>query len=284
MDTSMQLVTKGSALRELMLGDGQYAGRRVLVPTMGALHRGHLALVKHAREVAGPDGVVAVSIFVNPIQFDREDDLDAYPRPLETDLMQCQAAGVDVVFVPDVREMYAPDRSTLVTENFLSRSLCGAARPGHFDGVCTVVLKLFMLSACHAAVFGEKDFQQLAIIRRMVRDLDLPVEIVESPTVRESDGLALSSRNVRLSASQREEAPILYRALSEAAKFSNADEIIAHARKLLGESAHLKIDYLSLVDAETLQPVNDLRQPSILAAAVFYGEVRLIDHVRIFPI
>lgn len=284
MDTSMQLVTKGSALRELMLGDGQYAGRRVLVPTMGALHRGHLALVKHAREVAGPDGVVAVSIFVNPIQFDREDDLDAYPRPLETDLMQCQAAGVDVVFVPDVREMYAPDRSTLVTENFLSRSLCGAARPGHFDGVCTVVLKLFMLSACHAAVFGEKDFQQLAIIRRMVRDLDLPVEIVESPTVRESDGLALSSRNVRLSASQREEAPILYRALSEAAKFSNADEIIAHARKLLGESAHLKIDYLSLVDAETLQPVNDLKQPSILAAAVFYGEVRLIDHVRIFPI
>lgn len=284
MDISMQLVTKGSALRELMLGDGQYAGRRVLVPTMGALHRGHLALVKHAREVAGPDGVVAVSIFVNPIQFDREDDLDAYPRPLETDLMQCQAAGVDVVFVPDVREMYAPDRSTLVTENFLSRSLCGAARPGHFDGVCTVVLKLFMLSACHAAVFGEKDFQQLAIIRRMVRDLDLPVEIVESPTVRESDGLALSSRNVRLSASQREEAPILYRALSEAAKFSNADEIIAHARKLLGESAHLKIDYLSLVDAETLQPVNDLKQPSILAAAVFYGEVRLIDHVRIFPI
>lgn len=284
MDTSMQLVTKGSALRELMLGDGQYAGRRVLVPTMGALHRGHLALVKHAREVAGPDGVVAVSIFVNPIQFDREDDLDAYPRPLETDLMQCQAAGVDVVFVPDVREMYAPDRSTLVTENFLSRSLCGAARPGHFDGVCTVVLKLFMLSACHAAVFGEKDFQQLAIIRRMVRDLDLPVEIVESPTVRESDGLALSSRNVRLSASQREEAPILYRALSEAAKFSNADEIIAHARKRLGESAHLKIDYLSLVDAETLQPVNDHKQPSILAAAVFYGEVRLIDHVRIFPI
>ena len=284
MDTFMQLVTKGSALRELMLGDGQYAGRRVLVPTMGALHRGHLALVKHAREVAGPDGVVAVSIFVNPIQFDREDDLDAYPRPLETDLMQCQAAGVDVVFVPDVREMYAPDRSTLVTENFLSRSLCGAARPGHFDGVCTVVLKLFMLSACHAAVFGEKDFQQLAIIRRMVRDLDLPVEIVESPTVRESDGLALSSRNVRLSASQREEAPILYRALSEAAKFSNANEIIAHARKLLGESAHLKIDYLSLVDAETLQPVNDLKQPSILAAAVLYGEVRLIDHVRIFPI
>ena len=283
MGKGMQVVTTGSALREILLGDEQYAGRRVLVPTMGALHRGHLALVKHAREVAGPDGVVVVSIFVNPIQFDREDDLEAYPRPLETDLMQCQAAGIDVVFVPDVREMYAQDRSTLVTENSLSRSLCGAARPGHFDGVCTVVLKLFMLSACHAAVFGEKDFQQLAIIKRMVRDLDVPVEVIESPTVRESDGLALSSRNVRLSATHREDAPCIFRALNEAAKLHNADGIIRHARKLLGESEHLKIDYLTLVDAETLQPVNDLKRPSILAAAVFYDDVRLIDHVRISP-
>ncbi|MCX6847206.1 MAG: pantoate--beta-alanine ligase, partial [Verrucomicrobia bacterium] len=230
-----------------------------------------------------PDGVVVVSIFVNPIQFDREDDLEAYPRPLETDLMQCQAAGVDVVFVPDVREMYAQDRSTLVTENSLSRSLCGAARPGHFDGVCTVVLKLFMLSACHAAVFGEKDFQQLAIIKRMVRDLDVPVEVIESPTVRESDGLALSSRNVRLSATHREDAPCIFRALNEAAKLHYADGIIRHARKLLGESEHLKIDYLTLVDAETLHAVNDLKRPSILAAAVFYDDVRLIDHVRISP-
>ena len=281
MGKGMQVVTTGSALREILLGDEQYAGRRVLVPTMGALHRGHLALVKHAREVAGPDGVVVVSIFVNPIQFDREDDLEAYPRPLETDLMQCQAAGIDVVFVPDVREMYAQDRSTLVTENSLSRSLCGAARPGHFDGVCTVVLKLFMLSACHAAVFGEKDFQQLAIIKRMVRDLDVPVEVIESPTIRESDGLALSSRNVRLSATHREDAPCIFRALNEAAKLHNADGIIRHATKRLGESEHLKIDYLTLVDAETLQPVNDLKRPSILAAAVFYDDVRLIDHVRI---
>jgi pantoate--beta-alanine ligase len=283
MGKPMQLATTGSALREILLGDEQYAGRRVLVPTMGALHRGHLALMKHAREVAGPNGVVVVSIFVNPIQFDREDDLEDYPRPLETDLMQCQAAGVDVVFVPDVREMYAHDRSTLVTENSLSRSLCGASRPGHFDGVCTVVLKLFMLSACHAAVFGEKDFQQLSIIRRMVRDLDVPVEIVESPTIRESDGLALSSRNVRLSATHREDAPCIFRALSEASKLHNADGVIRHARKLLGESEHLKVDYLTLVDAETLQPVNDLKRPSILAAAVFYDDVRLIDHVRISP-
>lgn len=283
MGKAMQLATTGSELRRILLGDDQYAGRRVLVPTMGALHRGHLALIKHAREVAGPDGVVVVSIFVNPIQFDREDDLEAYPRPLETDLMQCQAAGVDVVFVPDVREMYAHDRSTLVTENSLSRSLCGASRPGHFDGVCTVVLKLFMLSACHAAVFGEKDFQQLAIIRRMVRDLDVPVEIIESPTVRESDGLALSSRNVRLSATHREDAPQIFRALSEATKFHSADKILHHASKRLGESEHLKIDYLTLVDAETLQPVNHLKRPSILAAAVFYDDVRLIDHVRISP-
>ncbi len=283
MGKGMQVVTTGSALRGILLGDEQYAGRRVLVPTMGALHRGHLALMKHARQEAGPDGVVVVSIFVNPIQFDREDDLEAYPRPLETDLMQCQAAGVDVVFVPDVREMYDHDRSTLVTENSLSRSLCGAARPGHFDGVCTVVLKLFMLSACHAAVFGEKDFQQLAIIRRMVRDLDVPVAIIESPTIRESDGLALSSRNARLSATHREDAPCIFRALNEAAKFHNADEIIRHAMKWLGESEHLKIDYLTLVDAETLQPVSDLKRPSILAAAVFYDDVRLIDHVRISP-
>lgn len=279
----MQVVTTASALRGILLNDDQYAGRRVLVPTMGALHRGHLALVKHARQEAGPDGVVVVSIFVNPIQFDREDDLEAYPRPLETDLMQCQAAGVDVVFVPDAREVYAPDRSTLVTENSLSRSLCGASRPGHFDGVCTVVLKLFMISACHAAVFGEKDFQQLAIIRRMVRDLDVPVAIIESPTVRESDGLALSSRNVRLSATHREDATILFRALSEAAKLHHADAIIRHARNLLGASGHLKIDYLTLVDAATLQPINELKRPAILAVAVFYDDVRLIDHVRISP-
>ena len=181
MGKPMQLATTGSALREILLGDEQYAGRRVLVPTMGALHRGHLALVKHAREVAGPNGVVVVSIFVNPIQFDREDDLEDYPRPLETDLMQCQAAGVDVVFVPDVREMYAHDRSTLVTENSLSRSLCGASRPGHFDGVCTVVAKLFNLVQPTLAVFGKKDYQQLKVVTRMAKDLEEKAEIQQEP-------------------------------------------------------------------------------------------------------
>jgi pantoate--beta-alanine ligase len=253
----------------------------VLVPTMGALHHGHLELVKRAREAAGPDGTVIVSVFVNPIQFDRPADLEAYPRPLESDLEKCLATGVDVVFLPETATMYFPDRSVTVTESLLSSGLCGAARPGHFDGVCTVVLKLFLLSGCHAAVFGEKDFQQLAIIRRMVRDLDVPVEILECPTVRESDGLAMSSRNVRLNAHQRADAPRIQRALAAAAKLPSANKILDSARAEIEASPLARIDYLELVDAETLQPVPDLKHPAILAAAVFYGDVRLIDHVRI---
>ena len=156
----------------------------VLVPTMGALHAGHLALVRRAREIAGAGGTVAVSIFVNPIQFDRPGDLAAYPQPLEEDLAQCRAAGVDLAFTPAAGSMYFPDRSITVTEDLLSRHLCGAARPGHFDGVCTVVLKLFHLFQPEAAVFGEKDVQQLAILRRMVRALDVPVDILGHPTGR----------------------------------------------------------------------------------------------------
>lgn len=275
----MKLATTGKDLREAMLDYAGLTGRRVLVPTMGALHHGHLELVRLAREAVGADGTVVVSIFVNPIQFDQAADLEAYPRPLEADLIKCQAAGVDVVFVPDADAMYYPDRSVTVTETLLSRSLCGASRPGHFDGVCTVVLKLFLLSGCHAAMFGEKDFQQLAIIRRMVRDLDVPVEILECPTIRESDGLAMSSRNSRLTAKQRADAPRIHRALTEAAKLRDVDEILSSARADISESPLARIDYISLVDAETLQPVSKLKRPAVLAAAVFYGEVRLIDHV-----
>jgi pantoate--beta-alanine ligase len=276
----MNVARTGRELRETLL---EYAGldkRRVLVPTMGALHHGHLELVKLARRMAGPDGTVIVSIFVNPIQFDRADDLESYPRPLESDLEKCMAAGVDVVFLPDAAAMYFPDRSVAVTESLLSSGLCGAARPGHFDGVCTVVLKLFLLSGCHAAVFGEKDFQQLAVIRRMVRDLDVPVEIAGCPTVREADGLAMSSRNTRLSARQREDAPRIHRALAAAAALRDVPQILAAARAEIEASPLARVDYLSLVDAETLQPVSDLKRPAILATAVFYGEVRLIDHVR----
>lgn len=276
----MKVVSTGVELRETLRPLG---GKRVLVPTMGALHQGHLELVKRAREAAGPGGVVVVSIFVNPIQFDRATDLAAYPRPMEDDLAKCEAAGVDVVFAPDVGSMYFPDRSVTVTESLLSGGLCGAARPGHFDGVCTVVLKLFLLSDCDAAVFGEKDFQQLAIIRRMVRDLDVPVEILECPTVREPDGLAMSSRNARLTAGQRADAPRIHRALSAARMLSNVDEILQAARTGIEASPLARIDYLSLVDAENLQAAGDLKRPAILATAVFYGDVRLIDHVAVQP-
>lgn len=277
----MKVVATGGELRAALLEYAGLQGRRVLVPTMGALHHGHLELVRMARAAAGPDGTVVVSIFVNPIQFDRESDLETYPRPMESDLAKCQAAGVDLVFAPDVGSMYFADRSVAVTESLLSRGLCGAARPGHFDGVCTVVLKLFMQSACQVAVFGEKDFQQLAIIRRMVRDLDVPVEILECPTVRESDGLAMSSRNVRLSAKQRADAPRIHHALTAAAKLGDVSKILAAARKEIADSPLARIDYLFLVDAETLQPVTSLARPAVLATAVFYGDVRLIDHVAV---
>ncbi len=260
----------------------------VLVPTMGALHPGHLALVHRAREIAGPSGSVAVSIFVNPIQFDRPDDLAAYPKPLEEDLEKCRAAGVDLVFAPEPGSMYFPDRSITVTESRLSARLCGAARPGHFDGVCTVVLKLFNLFQPDAAVFGEKDVQQLAIIRRMVRDLDVPVEIAGHPTVREPDGLAMSSRNVRLTTEHRADAPRIRRALEGARSLlqygeRSAAPFLGAARKHLEESPFLRIDYLELVDAETLEPIGRIQRPAVLATAVFYGDVRLIDHVTLLP-
>lgn len=274
----MKVAATSKELRGAMRGT---TGRRVLVPTMGALHAGHLELVRRAREVAGDGGTVVVSIFVNPIQFDRAGDLAAYPRPLAEDLDKCRDAGVDVVFTPEAEAMYFSDRSVTVTESLLSRGLCGATRPGHFDGVCTVVLKLFLLSGCDVAVFGEKDFQQLAVIRRMVRDLDVPVEILECPTVRESDGLAMSSRNVRLNLHQRADAPRIHRALTAAAKLGNADDILTAARAEIGASPLARIDYLSLVDAETLQPVTQLHKPAVLATAVFYGDVRLIDHVTV---
>lgn len=279
----MRVVEAAADLRGVLNDYAGTAGRRILVPTMGALHRGHMELVRQAREAAGAEGTVIVSIFVNPIQFDRASDLAHYPRPVEDDLVKCQAAGVDVVFMPPVDAMYHPDRSVMVTECALSRFLCGAARSGHFDGVCTVVLKLFLLTGCDAAVFGEKDFQQLAIIRRMVRDLDVPVEIIACPTVRENDGLAMSSRNVRLHPAQRHDAPRIHQSLTAAARLDTVPEILSSARAGIEGSGLARIDYLALVDAETLQPVDTLARPAVLATAVFYDDVRLIDHVAIPP-
>lgn len=259
-----------------------------LVPTMGALHRGHLALMQSARATVGPQGCVAVSIFVNPTQFERADDLANYPRTLEADLDACRQAGVDLVFAPSAAEMYAPDHSVTVVENRLSQLLCGASRPGHFAGVCTVVLKLLLLVRADSAIFGQKDFQQLAIIRRMVRDLNLPTRIIAHPTVRDDDGLALSSRNARLSAEQRNDAPRLYRALQAAASLLQLGErsttpLIAAARHHIEASSLLRVDYIELVDAATLERIATLRAPGILAVAVFYGPVRLIDHVTLLP-
>src|SRR5437899_2414586 len=202
---------------------------RVLVPTMGALHKAHGELTKVARERAGADGEVAVSIFVNPLQFEPGSDFERYPRPEKADEDLCRNAGVDLLFRPTPEEMYVKDRSVFVEETSLAQTLEGKSRPGHFQGVCTVVAKLFNILAPDVAVFGEKDFQQLVIIRRMVRDLNFKIEIVGVPTVREDDGLACSSRNQYLNAEERKQATVLFRALRAAQKMAREGEQSAKA-------------------------------------------------------
>ncbi|MEN8783636.1 MAG: pantoate--beta-alanine ligase [Akkermansiaceae bacterium] len=259
-----------------------------IVPTMGALHEGHLALIRRGRRLVGPAGTVAISIFVNPIQFDRVTDLNNYPRPLETDLSLCEKEGVDLAFTPEKESLYQADHSVLVTESLLTKHLCGSSRPGHFDGVLTVVLKLFNIIQPDFAIFGDKDFQQIALIRRMVRDLNMSVEVVGLPTVRESDGLALSSRNVRLTAEHRKDAPRIQRALSASRDLAITGEQTpdvylqcARTHLLANAPKGFTIDYLELVDAKSMQPVSKVSKPAILATACFYGDVRLIDHVNI---
>lgn len=259
---------------------------RVLVPTMGALHRGHTSLLDQARGEAGKDGDVIATIFVNPVQFGPSEDFDAYPRPLEADLEKCADHGADAVFAPEVSEVYATDRSITVGENRLSTTLCGASRPGHFDGVCTVVAKLFNLTRPDAAIFGEKDFQQLAVIRRLVRDLDFPVRIVAGPTVREDDGLALSSRNLYLSTEQRAEAPTLARSLREVAAAIASGEIgtPSEARQefldRFAAASLARLDYFEIVDSTTLAPLESFagHDPRLITAA-YFGKTRLIDNV-----
>jgi pantoate--beta-alanine ligase len=260
--------------------------RRVLVPTMGALHRGHLELFRIARIAAGHDGEVAVSIFVNPLQFEPGSDFEKYPRPKVTDEELCGKAGVDILYRPSQMEMYATDRSVFVEETALAKTLCGKSRPGHFRGVCTVVAKLFNVLAPHAAVFGEKDFQQLAIIRRMVRDLNFPIEITGAPIVRESDGLACSSRNQYLNSAEREQATVLRAACLAAAELvgdgeRSAEPIVAAARSAIAQAPLARIDYVEIVDAENLQPIASLQPESLLALAVFFGKTRLIDNIRL---
>src|SRR5438045_711746 len=253
--------------------------RSVLVPTMGALHRGHLELMRVAREHAGKDGEVAVSIFVNPLQFEPGSDFEKYPRPESVDENVCRDAGVNLLFRP--RDMYFDDRSVHVEETALSAGLCGAARPGHFRGVCTVVAKLFNLLAPDAAVFGEKDHQQLAIIRRMVRDLNFPIEIIGVPTVREADGLALSSRNQYLNTDERAQATVLYRAMTRVKELVERGEhsvtkLIDAARDVLSPAKRARIDYITIVDAENFEPLEKLRPTALIALAVFIGKQPLI--------
>ena len=260
-----------------------HATRRVLVPTMGALHKAHGELIRVARQAAGRDGEVVVSIFVNPLQFQPGSDYERYPRPEKADEEFCRNAGVNLLFRPSTEEIYAGDRSTFVEETSLSCTLEGASRPGHFRGVCTVVTKLFNILTPDAAVFGEKDFQQLAVIRRMVRDLSFNVEIIAVPTIREDDGLACSSRNMYLNPDERKQATVLYKALQTAANAGekSAADLVALAQKVVSEAPLARIDYVELVDAETLQPVEIAGPNTVLLVAAFFRKTRLIDNIRL---
>lgn len=251
---------------------------------MGALHQGHISLIRLARKKAGGNGEVAVSIFVNPLQFEPGSDFDKYPRPAFADEELCRSEGVDVLFRPKEDEICAIDRSVFVEETALSNTLCGRSRPGHFRGVCTVVAKLFHILAPHAAMFGEKDFQQLAIIQRMVRDLNFLIEIIGAPTVRESDGLALSSRNQYLDAEERAQAPILRTASLKAAEQVRSGElssakIVEQVRTMISNTSRARIDYIELVSADDFQPRKEVKRNSLLAVAVFFGKTRLIDNI-----
>jgi pantoate--beta-alanine ligase len=260
------------------------AGPVVLVPTMGALHAGHTALIDRARILAGSRGVVVVSIFVNPTQFGPKEDLARYPRPFAADQQLCARHGADLLFHPSAETMYPPGFSTYVDEGGVSLPLCGSSRPGHFRGVCTVVLKLFNITAAGIGIFGLKDFQQCAVIRQMVRNLNLPVRIVPVETVREPDGLALSSRNQYLTPEERAQAPVLRRALLAARDAhrhgeSSAAKLHRLMRKTISAAPLAQIDYLEVADAETLQPLKMVRRNTVIALAVFFGKTRLIDNL-----
>src|SRR5215510_13507558 len=254
-------------------------GRRIaVVPTMGALHDGHLALLRAAR---GKADVVILTIFVNPTQFGPHEDLARYPRDEAGDLARARSAGVDLAFCPEASAMYPPGAQTFVEVRELQKPLCGASRPGHFAGVATVVTKLFHITQPHLAVFGEKDYQQLAIIRRMVRDLDFAIEIASVPIVREADGLAMSSRNAYLSSGQRRSALSLSAGLAAAeAAFAHGerstDALVAAAKAPITAAAGTRIDYVELRDAEELTPIARVERPAVLALAVFVGITRLI--------
>lgn len=292
----MQIVSSIAAMQRLA-GKWRRAGIKIgFVPSMGYLHAGHLSLVKRARKAVGKNGKVVVSIYVNPTQFAPTEDLSKYPRDLKRDLKLCRGEKADVVFTPSDAEMYSrePARgdarptafSTYVVEEKLSRVMEGESRPTHFRGVTTVVAKLFNIVLPDVAVFGQKDFQQAAIIQRMVADLNFPVKIIVAPTLREHDGLAMSSRNKYLDSEQRAQAVILFHAL-QAARVAAAKKSISAARlkadlkEFITAAPLAKLDYVGFFDPETLQPVARVKRGTQMALAVFIGKTRLIDNARL---
>lgn len=277
----MIIVESVSGMQHLSLKT-RASGRLIgLVPTMGALHKGHLSLVRQARERCD---FVVLSIFVNPAQFGPGEDYDAYPRDFERDCSLCSAEDVDVIFAPSANEVYSDDSSTCVTEKVLSSGLCGRSRPGHFNGVVTIVAKLFNMVMPDVAVFGQKDAQQVRVIKRMVRDLNFPVEIVIAPTVREPDGLAMSSRNIYLSAEERKSALCVYESLCMAehdfkAGETNVEVLRNRMLEIIGRHSCVDVDYVDFVDDVTLMPVRCILKNTLVAVAANVGKARLIDNI-----
>ena len=253
-----------------------------VVPTMGALHDGHLSLARAAR---GQSDRVIVTIFVNPMQFNNASDLDKYPRDEAHDLALLEAEGVDVLFAPGVDEVYPEGFATKVTVGGVSEPMEGAMRPGHFDGVATVVSKLFGMTQAGRAFFGEKDWQQLQVVKRLVEDLNIATRIIGCPTIREEDGLAMSSRNVRLSASERAQAPVLYAEMQKAAEAMRAGTPVAEAldaaTRAITAGGFGEVEYLELRTVDGLRPATDLSEPARLLAAAWLGDVRLIDNIAV---
>jgi len=281
----METARTATDLRQAIEGYRREGERVGFVPTMGALHEGHLSLVRQAGALA--DRVV-VSIFVNPSQFNQREDLERYPRTPERDAALLEEAGCDLLFLPEAETLYPPEHATWVVPGGPAEGLEGEFRPGHFRGVATVVLELFGLMRADLAVFGEKDAQQLAVIQRMVADFHLPVEIVPGPTVREEDGLAMSSRNVRLDPDERRAARVLSRALSEAVETAraegpggSADAVRQVLTEVLSSEPKARIDYAEVVDAGTFRPVDRLAGEVVLPIAVWIGDTRLIDNMRV---
>jgi pantoate--beta-alanine ligase len=282
---SVERIETIAALRD-RLTPPRRAGKRIgLVPTMGALHRGHASLIARARREC--DDVV-VTVFVNPLQFDRPDDLNRYPRTLDADVALCDELGADVVFAPSAAEMYPAQPRCTVQVRELADHLCGQFRPGHFSGVATVVMKLFQIVQADVAYFGEKDAQQLAIVRRLVADFNVPLAIVGVETVREADGVAMSSRNQHLGAQDRQLAPVLYQALTTARSaveggMRDAAAVRAAAAARIPNNERLRLEYLEVVDPESMQPVEQICGPVVVAGALWVGSTRLIDNVRCAP-